>query len=205
MENKPIILFEGLDGSGKTYALNHLKEFYEKQGETVHVVDSIPYPVFLESHDKEWFDLSNANTRYFEYMAWQVNNFYKNIKPYIGQSIILIDRFLPSCFAYNAIDVDKYSFLFLSVMDTMLRNFFTPTVTFLFDVSNDVLQVRHQKTEQPEKMTNLDFINIVRSEYDRFKTVYGDKWHVYGVRGDAPIEQILNFIINTVEAKVSLV
>lgn len=205
MENKPVILFEGLDGAGKTYALNHLKEFYEKQGELVHVVDSIPYHVFLESHDKSWFDLKNTNTRYFEYIAWQVNNYYKNIKPFLGKEIILIDRFLPSCFAYNNVDVDKFSFLFLNIMDSMMRGFFTPTVTFLFDVSNAVLTERHKRTEQPEKMTNLDFINTVRGEYDRFKTVYGSNWNVHSVAGDAPIEQILNYIVNIVDAKGSLV
>lgn len=205
METKPVILFEGLDGSGKTYAITRLKEFYEKQGETVHVVDSIPYHTFLESHDKNWFDLTSVNTRYFEYMAWQVNNYYKNIKPFIGKEIILIDRFLPSCFAYNNIDVDKFSFLFLNIMDSMLRGFFIPTVTFLFEVTNEVLVERHKKVEQPEKMSNMEFINIVRGEYDRFKTVYGRTWNVHSVDGNAPIEQILSYIVNIVDAKGSLV
>ena len=199
METKPTILFEGLDGSGKTYALNHLKEFYEKKGERVRVVDSIPYHAFLESHDKNWFDLTSNNTRYFEYMAWQVNNYYKNIKPFLGQEIILIDRFMPSCFAYNSLDMDKFSFLFLNTMDSMMRGFFIPTVTFLFDVPNNILEERHQKTSQPEKMTNFDFINIVRSEYGRFQTLYGSQWNVKNINGTEPIEHILNYMINVIE------
>lgn len=196
---KPIILFEGLDGAGKTYALTHLKEYYERQGEKVHVVDSIPYHVFLESHDKAWFDLTNNNTRYFEYMAWQVNNFYKNIKPYAEDSIILIDRFLPSCFAYNAVTVDPYAFLFIKVMDQLLNEFFAPTITFLFDVPNSVLSDRHKQTAQPEKMTNFDFINAVRSEYERFVTLYGKRYNVQRMAGDIPIERTLRQMLEAVE------
>lgn len=197
--SKPIILFEGLDGAGKTYALNHLKEYYEKQGEKVHVVDSIPYQTFLDSHDKAWFDLTNTNTRYFEYMAWQVNNFYKNIKPYVGEAVILIDRFLPSCFAYNAVSVDPYAFLFLKVMDQLLKEFFAPSITFLFDVPNLVLSERHKQTAQPEKMTNFDFINTVRSEYERFVNIYGDKYNVHRMAGDVPIERTLVQMLEAIE------
>lgn len=199
---KPVILFEGLDGAGKTYALNHLKEFYEAKGETVHIVDSIPYHTFLESHDKNWFDLTNASTRYFEYMAWQVNNYYKNIKPFIGEDIILIDRFLPSCFAYNSVDRDRFSMLFMSVMDSLMRGFFTPNFTFLFDVSDDVLKERHAQTAQPEKMTDFDFINVVRTEYQRFISLYGAQWKVHQIDGSQPIEDILNEMINVVKGGV---
>jgi thymidylate kinase len=202
VENKPVILFEGLDGAGKTYALRHLKEFYELQGENVHVVDSLPYETFLNSHNKAWFDLHNANTRYVEYMAWQVNNYYKFIKPHLGRSVILIDRFLPSCFAYNAVEMDQYSFTYLQIMDILLRNFFKPDVTFLFDVPDSVLAARHGVTDQPEKMKNHEFISLVRSEYDRFIHVYGSLWNVKRVDGSQPIDHILRRMIEDIEAKV---
>ncbi len=202
MENKPVILFEGIDGAGKTFALNHLKEYYEMQGELVTVVDSIPYHEFLESHNKEWFDLTNINTRYVEYMAWQVNNFYKFIKPHLGNSVILIDRFLPSCFAYNSVESDPYSMTFLNIMDALLRGFFRPDVTFLFDVPNSVLIDRHANTEQPEKMKNMDFINVVRTEYDRFVTLHGGQWNVVKIDGSLPIDHILQKMIERVEQTV---
>lgn len=201
MENKPVVLFEGIDGSGKTYALMHLKEYYEKLGEKVHLVDSIPYHTFLDSHDKTWFDLTNRNTRYMEYISWQVNNYYKNIKPFLGKEIILIDRFLPSCYAYNSLDNDQYTMLFMFVMGQMLQQFFIPSLTFLFDVSDKVLLERYKVTEQPEAMKNLNFTNAVRGEYDRFVKTFGKQYHVHKIDGNQPIERTLVQMLNLIEGK----
>jgi thymidylate kinase len=110
-----------------------------------------------------------------EYMGWQVNNYYNNIAPYIGKEVILIDRFLPSCFAYNALRPDPYSMTFVNIMDKLLKNFFVPDVTFWIDVDDDTLSKRHQSTDQPEKMTDLSFMRFVRSEYDRFCKTYATK------------------------------
>jgi len=181
--NKPVILFEGLDGAGKTYALEHLKKYYESKGESVHVVDSIPYPTFLDSHNPEWFDLTHPNTRYVEYLAWQVNNFYKNIEPHLGKSIILIDRYIPSCFAYNSLRDDKNFAAFQDIMTAMLTKFFRPDVTFLFDVPNEVLAERHKITSQPDKMTDFTFIELVRSKYRDFvNSLHPDRWFVAPAR-----------------------
>lgn len=200
MNQKPVILFEGLDGAGKTYALTHLKEHYEKQGESVHVVDSIPYPKFLDSHDKEWFDLTHPNTRYMEYMAWQVNNFYKNIQPHIGKSIILIDRYIPSCYAYNMLKGDEYAYVLSEVMDTLLKNFFKPDVTFLFDVSNEILTERHKITEQPDKMTDFNFIELVRGNYREFMYQFKN-WFVVQADGARPIDYTLNFMLAIIDSR----
>jgi thymidylate kinase len=205
MKNKPVILFEGGDGTGKTTSMNYLKSYYEKTGESVHIVESISYHTFLESHDKTWFDLTNNNTRYMEYISWQVNNYYKNIKPYIGKELILIDRFLPSCYAYNPIDSDQYSTLFMRVMDEMLRQFFIPDVTFIFHVPQNILAERYQKTEQPEKMKNLNFINFVQEEYQRFYTVYGVQWNVNWIAGDDAIERTLVKMLTIIEKKEKII
>lgn len=200
--NKPVILFEGLDGAGKTYALDHLKKYYENQGESVHVVDSIPYHTFLESHNTEWFDLSHPNTRYVEYLAWQVNNFYKNIEPHLGKSVILIDRYIPSCYAYNSLRDDRHFPAFQDIMTTMLSKFFRPDVTFLFDVPNEVLVERHKVTDQPEKMTDFSFIELVRGKYREFANSYHpDKWFVVNTDGSRPIDYTLNFMLAIIDSR----
>lgn len=201
MNVKPVILFEGLDGAGKTFALSHLKAYYESKGETVHVVDSIPYHTFLESHDKVWFDLTQPNTRYMEYLAWQVNNFYKNIQPHLGKSIVLIDRYVPSCFAYNSLKDDRYCATFAKVMDAMLSDFFVPDVTFLFDVPNEILSERHKITEQPEKMTDFSFIELVRGKYREFMEAYRTNWFVVQTDGSRPIDYTLNFMLAIIDSR----
>lgn len=194
-ENKlPVILFEGLDGAGKTYALNHLKEHYEKKRIPVHVVDSIPFGTFLNSHDKEWFDLNIKNVRYVEYLAWQVNNYYKNIKPFIGREVILIDRFVPSCFAYNSFEQDEFGLFFEAMMERFLDSFYIPDVTFLVDVSNEVLLERHKRTDQPVQMSKLTFINEVRRNYSLFFQIharYGAWKNVEALDGTKDINELV--------------
>jgi thymidylate kinase len=193
---KPTILFEGLDGAGKTYALEHLKGYYEKQGESVHVVDSIPYHVFLESHDRIWFDLTNTNTRYMEYLSWQVNNFYKNILPYLGKCIILIDRYTPSCYAYNTLQEDLYSCALHKTMHTLLSEFFVPDITFLFDVPNEILAHRHSIVEQPKNLINLDFIEKVRERYRALIAMYSpEQWLIVHTDGNQPINNTVKFML----------
>ncbi len=198
---KPVVLFEGLDGAGKTYALEHLKKKYESEGETVHVVDSIPYHTFLASHDQAWFDLTHPNTRYMEYLSWQVNNFYKNIQPHLGKSIILIDRYIPSCYAYNSLKDDRYCPALKKTMDTLLTDFFTPDVTFLFDVPNEVLTERHKITEQPEKMTDFTFIELVRGKYREFMEGYRTQWFTVLADGSRPIDYTLNFMLAIIDSR----
>lgn len=203
MKNKlPTVLFEGLDGAGKTYALTYLKRFYENKNIPIHVVDSIPFNVFLDSHDKAWFDLNLLNVRYTEYMAWQVNNYYKNIRPFIGKELILIDRYLPSCFAYNSMDDDRFSAFLADIMDSFLRKFFIPDITFLVDVPNEVLLERHEKTDQPVEMSKLVFINKVRDNYRKFYSIYHSTglWrNVFVLDGTKEINSLVKEMVSIID------
>ena len=194
--------------SHNTYAMNHLKKFYEDAGVPVRMVESIPYDEFMKSHEAKWFNLSPQNVKYMEYMGWQVNNYYNNIAPYIGKEVILIDRFLPSCFAYNALRPDPYSMVFVNIMDKLLKNFFVPDITFWFDIDDDTLSKRHQSTDQPEKMTDLSFMRFVRSEYDRFVKVYASKekgpYYVKKMDGTAKIGTLVEDMLKIITKKTGI-
>lgn len=198
----PTILFEGIDGAGKTYALSHVKTLLEANQLPVHVVDSIPYETFMRSHDASWFNLNLTNVKYIEYLSWQVNNYYKNIQPFLGNSIVLIDRYFPSCYAYNDLDVatspysqDGIALVLAQVMDIFCTKFWRPDYTFLFDVQDDILFERHKTTNQPVSMTKLQFINKVRENYKMFEEFFG--WNIQKVDGNQNIDKIVNHILTT--------
>lgn len=193
------ILFEGVDGAGKTFALTNLKNYLEARKLPVHIVDSIPYDTFLRSHDPSWFNLNLQNVKYMEYLAWQVNNFYKNIKPYMGTHIILVDRFVPSCFAYNSLDkTDERSTHLSNIMQEMF-NFWQPDFTFWFDVPNDVLVERYKNTEQPVNMTAIPFINSVREKYSN---LCDTSWPMIRMNGAEDIESILQTMITRINHRI---
>jgi thymidylate kinase len=197
--SKLTILFEGVDGAGKTYALNHLKNYFESKNLPVHVVDSIPYETFLRSHDPSWFNLNIQNVKYVEYLAWQVNNFYKNIQPYLKSHIILVDRFVPSCYAYNSLDKDDHRSIILGrIMEEMFK-FWQPDYTFWFDVSNDVLIERHKQTEQPVNLTSLPFVNSVR---ERYTQLCDTSWPMTRMNGSEDIQSILTSMLSIVNTKL---
>lgn len=163
-----MILFEGVDGAGKTFAMEKLTEELERKEIPVTIVSSIPYETFIMSHDSDWFDLSITNIKYIEYLSWQVNNYYLNIKDQIRKGVVLVDRYIPSCYAYNELSDDTYTNVLHDMMSNMAKNFFKPDITFYFEVPDNVLIDRHNKTTQPEKMTNMKYINKVKNRYDEF-------------------------------------
>jgi len=196
----PVINFEGADGCGKSYALEHLKKYYEINNIPVTYVKSVPYHDFINAHSKEWYDMTNDNIRYMEYLAYEVNNYYKNILPNLGTSVILIDRYLPSCYAYNSqTNLDStYKGVLSKVMDTLCANFFKPNVTFIFDVTDDVLIERFKVFRQHEELPNLDFVDKLRKKYLEFKQIYGN-WNIHFVNGNQPIESIIIEMLGYIE------
>lgn len=188
----PTILFEGIDGSGKSTALEALRQHYANLGFQVKLVDSIPYEEFMSSCNSKWYDLTNDSSKYFQYLSYQVNNYYKNIKDATENSIVLIDRFIPSCYAYNVLPDDRYSDFFYDIMSRICLDFFKPNVTFLFDVENEVLFKRLNQTSQPDWVKNLEKINNIRSNYQYFKGTFG--WNTVEVNGNLPLVETVGIM-----------
>jgi dTMP kinase len=132
MSKKPIIVFEGIEGSGKSYHINNVAKFLKKK--------KISFIKFREPggnknsekirnlilNNKSNF---NKNTDLLLYLSARSENI-ENIKKNIGKKIILIDRFVDSTIAYQhyglGVDID-----FIKSINNFLLKKINITFTFL--------------------------------------------------------------------------
>ncbi len=99
-----VIVFEGIDGSGKSYHLNEASKYLKKKK-----IDHIKLREPGGSKNSEKLrNLLLSNKSNFEkktdlliYLSGRSENFYKIIKPNLKKKIILIDRFVDSTTAYQ--------------------------------------------------------------------------------------------------------
>ena len=103
MYNK-VIVFEGIDGSGKSYHLNAASNYLKKK-KIKHI--RLREPGGSKNSEKlRKLLLSNKSnfekkTDLFIYLSARSENFHKIIKPNLKKKVILIDRFVDSTIAYQ--------------------------------------------------------------------------------------------------------
>ena len=103
MSKKPLIVFEGIEGSGKSYHISNISKYLTKK-KIKHIKLREPGGSFnaerirkLILNNRSNFD---KNTDLFLYLAARSENI-KLIKKNLGKKIILIDRFVDSTVSYQ--------------------------------------------------------------------------------------------------------
>ncbi len=137
MSKKPVIVFEGIEGSGKSHHLNHISNFLKK--------NKIKYVKFREpggNHNAEKIRKLilnsklkfNKNTDLLLYLAARSENI-KQLKKYHNKKIILIDRFVDSTIAYQHYGFGVDLKIIKMINNYILKNF-KVNFTFLNIVNN---------------------------------------------------------------------
>ena len=163
MSKKPIIVFEGIEGSGKSFHIknisNHLKnkniKFIQIREPGGNKNSEKIRKLILDN--KSTF---NENTDLLLYMSARSENI-KLIKENIGKKIILIDRFTDSTVAYQhyGMGVDLK---FIKTINNFLLKDIKITYTFLNLVNQN--NMRHRLAKR--KTLN---------RYDKFETIFYKK------------------------------
>ena len=119
MSRKPVIIFEGIEGSGKTSHINYISK-YLKSRRIKHI--KIREPGGTKNSEKirkiilNNKSTFNKNTDLLLYLAARSENIYQ-LKKYYKKKVILIDRFVDSTIAYQ-----HYGFgLNLSIIELLNR------------------------------------------------------------------------------------
>ena len=103
MSRKPVIIFEGIEGSGKTSHINYISKYLKSRG-IKHI--KIREPGGTKNSEKirkiilNNKSTFNKDTDLLLYLAARSENIYQ-LKKYYKKRVILIDRFVDSTIAYQ--------------------------------------------------------------------------------------------------------
>ena len=135
---KPFIVFEGIEGSGKSYHSKNLTFELKRL--------KIPYLHLREPGGTKFSEkirkliLDNKNNKLnpltdtLLYLAARNENFIKNIKPHYKKKIIICDRFIDSTIAYQSYGLKVDINLINKINNSILGNI-KPDFTFLLNIS----------------------------------------------------------------------
>ena len=163
MSKKPIIVFEGVEGSGKSYHLNHVCKYLKKKKISFIKLREPGGNTNSEKIRKLILDKKlkfNKNTDLLLYLASRSENILLLKKNY-KKKIILIDRFIDSTIAYQhyGLGVDLK---IINQLNKFLLNGLKVDFTFL----NIVNMKNMTKRLKDRKKLN---------RYDKFKKTFYDK------------------------------
>ena len=146
MFKKPIIVFEGIEGSGKSFHINNVINYLKKKNKPFIKIREPGGSKNSEKIRKLILDKNsnfNCNTDLLLYLAARSENI-NLIKKNIGKKIILIDRFVDSTIAYQHYGMGINIELINSINKFLLRNI-RVNFTFLNLVSQKNMVLRLSK------------------------------------------------------------
>tara|TARA_B100000902_G_scaffold359748_1_gene375832 strand:+ start:3832 stop:4443 length:612 start_codon:yes stop_codon:yes gene_type:complete len=191
MSKKPVIVFEGIEGSGKTHHINNVSKFLKRRK-----IDHIRLREPGGSKNSEKIRkiiLSNKSsfnkeTDLLFYLAARSENI-KLLSKYYKKKIILIDRFSDSTIAYQHYGLGVNLKLIKIINDYLLKNF-KVNFTFLNIVNkkNMMNRLKLRKSLNRYDKFNYKFYEKVQKGFLKISKNKKDKYQI--------IDSNLNLSIN---------
>ena len=201
MSNNPIIVFEGIETSGKSTSLKKVIKYLKK--------NKIKYISFREpggtnlSEKLRQLMLNkksklNNKTDLFLLMASRSENFDKILKENYKKKVILIDRFIDSTLAYQHYGMGLDKNLILRMNNFLLGNF-KPNFTFLSVVNkkNMLKRLKSRKNKNKYDNFNYNFYNKVQKGFLKIALKNKSKYLILDSNKDS-LKNIENKIINKI-------
>ena len=202
MSKNPIIVFEGIETSGKSTSLNKAIKYLIK--------NKIKYISFREpggtnlSEKLRQLMLNkksklNNKTDLFLLMASRSENFDKILKENYKKKVILIDRFIDSTLAYQHYGMGLDKNLILRMNSFLLDNF-KPNFTFLSVVNkkNMLKRLKSRKNRNKYDNFNYNFYNKVQKGFLKIALTNRSKYLILDSNKDS-LKIIENKLINKIK------
>ncbi len=174
MSKYPIIIFEGIEASGKTTNFKIAANYLKKKRKSFVKLREPGGSIFSEKIRKlilnKKLDLNNK-TDLLLFFAGRSENFEKIIKKNYKKKIILIDRFTDSTIAYQHYGM-KIDLKIIKMLNKFIIGNFNPNVVFLSTVNSKNLQKRlrsRSKLNRYDKF-KLKFYNKVQNGYEKISS-----------------------------------
>ena len=169
MSKKPIIVFEGIEGSGKTFHLNNIARYLKKKRISFIKIRE-PGGNYNSEKIRKLILNKNSNfnptTDLLLYLAARNENINIIIKKYFKKKVILIDRFVDSTTAYQHYGMGVNLNLIKNINKVILKGI-KVDFTFLNYVSNKNMKKRLLKRKNLNRYDrfNIKFYQKVQSGY----------------------------------------
>jgi len=199
MSNNPIILFEGIETSGKSTS-NKKAIKYLKKNKIKHISFREPGGTNLSEKLRQLMlnkkSKLNNKTDLFLLMASRSENFDKILKENYKKKVILIDRFIDSTLAYQHYGMGLDKNLILRMNNFLLGNF-KPNFTFLNVVNkkNMLKRLKSRKNKNKYDNFNYSFYNKVQKGFLKIALKNRSKYLILDSNKDS-LKIIENKLIN---------
>jgi dTMP kinase len=179
MSKKPIIVFEGIEGTGKSYHINNVAKFLRKRNiKFVHIREpggnknsEKIRKIILDNKSR-----FNKNTDLLLYLAARSENI-KLIIENIGKKIILMDRFTDSTIAYQHYAMGIDIKLIKTINNFLLKNI-KVSFTFVNVVNEKNMKKRLAKRKKLNRYDKFDF-NFYKKAQNGFLKILKEKPNKY--------------------------
>lgn len=199
MYRKPLIIFEGIDGSGKTTQINNVINYLKKKNKKFIKLrepggsknSEIIRNLILNKRNK--FD---KFTDLLLYLAARNENINQVIAKNFNKKIILIDRYIYSTIAYQCYGMGVNKNLVTTINNFIVKRF-KPTHSFLLIVNEKNLKFRLKNRLNKNRYDNfkLKFYNKVQKGYLK---LFNNKKNVTIIDSNKSIKENKNDILDQV-------
>ena len=202
MSNNPIIVFEGIETSGKSTSLKKAIT-YLKKNKIKHISFREPGGTNLSEKLRQLMlnkkSTLNNKTDLFLLMASRSENFDKILKENYKKKVILIDRFIDSTLAYQHYGMGLDKNLILRMNNFLLGNF-KPNFTFLsvVDKKNMLKRLKSRKNKNKYDNFNYSFYNKVQKGFLQISLKNRSKYLILDSNKDS-LKIIENKLINKIK------
>jgi dTMP kinase len=200
MSKKPIIVFEGIEGSGKSHHISIVSKYLSKK-KISHIKIREPGGNLnsekirrLILNNKSDF---NKNTDLFLYLAARSENI-NTLKNFYKKKIILIDRFIDSTIAYQHFGMGVDINLIITLNKFLLKNI-KVDFTFLNLVNKKNLYSRLKKRKSLNRYDKFDmsFYNNVQKGFVKLSNINKKKYQL--VNSNLDIKKNEQLVLNIID------
>ena len=199
MSRKPVIVFEGIEGSGKSYHINKVSNYLKKKKINFIKIREPGGSEYSEKIRKLILDKKSnfdKHTDVLLYLAARNENIVK-YKKYYKNKIILIDRFTDSTISYQHYGMGVNLNIINIINDFILKNF-KPDFTFLNIVSlkNMKIRLKSRKSLNRYDKFNINFYSKVQKGFLKLANRNKNKYKI--IDSNLDINLNTEIIINTI-------
>ena len=199
MSKKPVIVFEGIEGSGKSYHLNNVSKFLKRK-KIKHIVIREPGGSKNSEKIRDFTLNKNINfhnlTDLFLYLSARNENYNSILKKNFKKKIILIDRFTDSTIAYQHFGMGL-NLKIINLLNSYILKDFKASFSFLNTVNTKNLKLRLKKRRRLNRYDkfNSKFYSKVQKGY--FK-IFSKRKNYMIIDSNLPINVNKKIIINKI-------